>query len=68
MTCCENVVDVALYKIKLFLKLFCYNTKKKKKKVTYLVLSYASTFMSQLICTYNRTYLCYAYTKRIIYP
>ena len=32
MTCCENVVDVALYKIKLFLKLFCYNTKKKKKK------------------------------------
>ena len=39
-----------------------------KKKVTYFVLSYASTFMSQLICTYNRTYLCYAYTKRIIYP
>ena len=42
--------------------------KKKKKKVTYFVLSYASTFMSQLICTYNRTYLCYTYTKRIIYP
>ena len=39
-----------------------------KKKRTYLVLSYASTFMSQLICTYNRTYLCYTYTKRIIYP
>ena len=40
----------------------------KKKKVTYFLLSYASTFMSQLICTYNRTYLCYTYTKRIIYP
>ena len=38
------------------------------KKAAYLVLSYASTFMSQLICTYNRTILCYAYTKRIIYP
>ena len=42
--------------------------KKKEKKVTYLVLSYASTFMSQLICMYNRIDLCYVYTKRIIYP
>ena len=44
------------------------DTKKKKKKVTYLVLSYTSTFMLQLICMYNRTDLCNAYTKRIIYP
>ena len=42
--------------------------KKKEKKVTYLVLSYASTFMSQLICMYNKIDLCYVYTKRIIYP
>ena len=40
----------------------------KNKEVTYLVLGYASTFMSQLICKNNRTNLCYAYTKRIIYP
>ena len=39
-----------------------------KKIVTYFVLSYVSTFTSQLTCTYNRTDLCYAYTKRTIYP
>ena len=37
-------------------------------EVAYFVLIYASTFMSQLICTHNKTDLCYAYTKRIIYP
>ena len=56
------------------------NQKKKKKKtltleelskfieVEYFVLSYASIFMTQLICTHNKTDLCYAYIKIIIYP
>ena len=40
----------------------------KSIEVAYFVLSYASIFMTQLICTHNKTDLCYAYIKIIIYP